>query len=83
MKILLVIALVAVVVALASAGLAMLRRPGAHDQAPRPTHEPDRRMARALAWRVGISVGLFVCVLIAWALGWIEPNAGPLTRPNG
>jgi hypothetical protein len=31
-------------------------------------------MARALAMRVGFSVLLFVCVLIAWKLGYIHPT---------
>ncbi|WP_237715967.1 DUF2909 domain-containing protein [Rubrivivax gelatinosus] len=35
----------------------------------------DRRMARALAWRIGLSIALFLGVLLAWQLGWIVPNA--------
>jgi hypothetical protein len=31
-------------------------------------------MARALAFRVGFSILLFVCVLIAWKLGYIQPT---------
>ena len=31
-------------------------------------------MARALAFRVGFSVLLFVCILIAWKLGYIQPT---------
>jgi len=31
-------------------------------------------MARALAFRVGFSILLFVCILLAWTLGWIEPT---------
>ncbi|MES2980118.1 MAG: twin transmembrane helix small protein [Pseudomonadota bacterium] len=34
-------------------------------------------MARALAFRVGLSVLLFVCVLIAWKLGYIQPTGLP------
>lgn len=34
-------------------------------------------MARALAFRVGFSVLLFVCVLIAWKLGYIHPTGIP------
>lgn len=37
-------------------------------------------MARALAFRVGFSILLFVCVLIAWKLGYIRPTGIPLTR---
>ena len=35
-------------------------------------------MARALAFRVGFSVLLFVCILIAWKLGYIQPTGIPL-----
>ena len=31
-------------------------------------------MARALAFRVGFSVLLFVCILVAWKLGYIQPT---------
>ncbi|MBP6852837.1 MAG: twin transmembrane helix small protein [Rhodoferax sp.] len=31
-------------------------------------------MARALAFRVGFSILLFLCVLIAWKLGYIQPT---------
>jgi len=74
MKVLIVIALVGIVVALASAGAFMLRRDRSRrgDDAP-----PDRQMARALAVRVAISVTLFLLVLLAWALGWVRPGGLP------
>ena len=31
-------------------------------------------MARALAFRVGFSILLFVCILVAWKLGYIQPT---------
>ncbi len=34
-------------------------------------------MARALAFRVGFSVLLFLCILIAWKLGYIQPTGIP------
>lgn len=70
MKWIIGLALVAVLVALASAGMFMLRHRG--DEASR-----DRRMARALAWRVGLSVGLFLFILLAYLLGWITPHGVP------
>ncbi len=36
--------------------------------------EKSSSMARALAMRVGFSILLFVCVLIAWKLGYIHPT---------
>ena len=35
-------------------------------------------MARALAFRVGFSILLFVCILVAWKLGYINPTGIPL-----
>jgi hypothetical protein len=32
------------------------------------------KMVKALAWRIGLSVLLFVLVLVAYKLGWIEPQ---------
>jgi hypothetical protein len=37
-------------------------------------------MARALAFRVGFSVLLFVCILVAWKLGYIQPTGIPLSQ---
>ena len=34
-------------------------------------------MARALAFRVGFSILLFVCVLVAWKMGLIQPTGIP------
>jgi hypothetical protein len=73
MKTIVVLMLVAVLVALASAGVFMLRK----------GRDGDRRssdMARALAVRVGLSVALFLMLLLAWRLGWIKPTGLPLGR---
>lgn len=37
-------------------------------------------MARALAFRVGFSVLLFLCILAAWKLGYIQPTGIPNGR---
>jgi hypothetical protein len=73
MKWILALALVAIVAALALAGRAMLRNPDASTPAP-------RRMMRALAWRVGLSVALFVFIWLAYQLGWIQPTGLPIDR---
>ena len=39
--------------------------------------KPASGMAKALAFRVGISVVMFICVLISWKLGWIHPTGLP------
>lgn len=76
MKVLIVLALVAILAALAGAGLFMLRRKG--DTAPGAG--ADKRMARALALRVALSVGLFLAILLAYQLGWIQPSGVPVGR---
>ena len=63
--------LVLVLAALGSAGFFMLRR-GPDDG------RADKRMARTLAIRVGLSVTLFLLILLAWSLGWIHPSGIPI-----
>jgi len=72
-KALIVVVLLAIVVTLGSAGVAMLRR--RDDDKSR-----DTRMARALALRVVLSIALFVFILLAWRLGWIQPGGLPVVR---
>jgi hypothetical protein len=76
MKFVIVVALIGVLAALASAGFFMLRKPGDNQEGERR----DARMARALAVRVGLSVALFVFILVAWKLGWISPSGIPTGR---
>lgn len=38
------------------------------------------QMARALAWRVGFSILLFVGILVAWKLGYIQPTGIPVGK---
>ena len=33
----------------------------------------SKKMVRALTWRIGLSLGLFVFLLVAWWQGWIHP----------
>lgn len=68
-----VIVLVVIVAILASAGVLMLHK-------PRDGRTHDARMARALMWRVLLSIGLFAFILLAWAMGWIQPSSLPLSR---
>ena len=34
-------------------------------------------MMKALAMRVGFSIVVFLCVLLAWKLGYIQPSGSP------
>ena len=64
------IAFLAIVASLGTALYFMLQ--DGRDGKPKTNH-----MARALAFRVGFSILLFVCVLIAWKLGYIHPTGIP------
>jgi hypothetical protein len=39
----------------------------------RPGGDP-KRMLRALTWRIGLSVALFLLLLLGWAAGIIRPH---------
>jgi hypothetical protein len=77
MKYIVVLGLVLVVAALASAGVFMLRRPRSDGAGKQP---PDGRMAKALAVRVAVSIALFLLVLLASMMGWIKPGGLPIGR---
>ena len=62
-KLLILIAFVAILASLAS-GLVYLFKDD-HD---------SRRLVNALTWRIGLSIALFVVLLLAYALGFIEPG---------
>ncbi len=71
MKFLVSFAFVAILASLGSA-LFFMMRDGRNGQAK------TSRMAKALAFRVGFSIVLFLCVLLAWKLGYIHPTGIPL-----
>ena len=73
MNILIAFALLAIVVALAFAGRAML-------QDGRDGRPKSNRMVKALAWRVGLSIALFLFILLSYKLGWIHPTGIPAGR---
>jgi hypothetical protein len=70
MSILVAIAFLAILASLGAALFFMLR--GGQMQSNK-----SRGMARALALRVGFSILLFVCILLAWKLGYIHPTGIP------
>jgi len=34
----------------------------------------SKAVVRSLSWRIGLSVGLFVLLMLAYYQGWIRPN---------
>ncbi|HMS28031.1 MAG TPA: twin transmembrane helix small protein [Burkholderiaceae bacterium] len=66
--------LVGFIAILASLGAAMfyMLKNGKNDLEVSKTD--PQNMARSLAFRVGFSILLFVCILVAWMLGYIQPT---------
>lgn len=67
MKYLVALAFLAILASLGSALFFMMK--DGRDGKPKTSN-----MARALAFRVGFSILIFVCILIAWKLGYIQPT---------
>lgn len=74
MKTLVAIAFVAILLSLGAALMYMMRgsAPPAKGESPKKGN-----MATALAFRVGFSIVLFICVLVSWKMGWIQPTGIP------
>ncbi len=64
MKYIVVLLIFGILAALGSALLSLIRQKG-----------PADRTVKALAIRVGLSVALFILLLLAYRLGWIQPHA--------
>lgn len=64
MKLLVALVFVAILFALGSALLHLLK-PGRGDQ---------KAMAKSLTWRIGLSIALFLFLLAAYQFGWIAPH---------
>lgn len=76
MTYLVIVAFVAILGSLAAALVFMMRGGQATDTS---TDTPSKNpMARALAFRVGFSILLFIVVLISYWMGWIQPTGLPL-----
>ena len=73
MTYLVALAFLAIIASLASALFFMMK--GGNDGKAKTNN-----MARALAFRVGFSILLFVCILIAWKMGYIQPTGIPLGK---
>ena len=71
MKYLVLLAFLAIVGSLGSA-LYFMMKDGQDGKAK------TNNMARALAFRVGFSILLFVCILLAWKFGYLRPTGLPL-----
>jgi hypothetical protein len=72
MRTFIIVVFIAILGALGFAGIAMVRGREGEGREKKPT------MMRALAVRVALSVVLFLCILLAYKLGWIRPTGVPI-----
>ena len=70
MKILIIVFLLAIIYSLGSALIFLVR-----------DHGEGKRTVNRLSWRIGLSLVIFLFLWIAYQLGWIEPNSGPVRIP--
>jgi Protein of unknown function (DUF2909) len=75
MKFLVATAFLAILSSLGAALFFMMR--GGKSIGDTQAPKPQGHMVKALAFRVGFSIVLFVCVLVAWRLGYIQPTGIP------
>jgi hypothetical protein len=68
------IAIIGFIAILGSLGAAMFFMLKGGEKDKQEGKPKANNMARALAFRVGFSIVLFLCVLIAWRLGYIHPT---------
>lgn len=76
MTYLVIVAFVAILGSLAAALVFMMR--GGGTQGDDTESRRKNPMAKALAFRVGFSILLFVVVLLSYWMGWIQPTGLPL-----
>lgn len=72
MKYLIIGSFIVILASLGGALIAMMRGDSQSDDPNR-----SRRMVRSLTIRIGISVLLFIAVIVSYHMGWIQPTGIP------
>lgn len=44
--------------------------------------EHPEKMAKALTWRVALSLGIFILIMISYYMGWIVPHDVLMAQPG-
>ena len=44
--------------------------------------QDSKKTVNSLSWRIGLSIGLFVLILVSIFMGWIEPHGLPTVKPQ-
>lgn len=42
----------------------------------------SKKTVNSLSWRIGLSIGLFLLIVVSILLGWIEPHGLPTVKPE-
>lgn len=71
-KLIVIVLLLAAVISLGRALMSLVRGEG-----------KDGKTMRALAWRVGFSVAVFLFILLSMVMGWIQPHDVNPTQRHG
>lgn len=74
MKFVIILALLAILASLGSALFFMMRKSDGSSSTDTDDAERSRKMFRALALRVALSIALFLCILMAAKMGYIQPT---------
>lgn len=62
-KLLIILLLIAIIVALVSGGVFLIKDPST-----------SKRTVKALSWRVGLQVALILLLVLAFFMGWLRPH---------
>jgi len=63
-KLLIVVAFVAIIISLFSGGFFLVKDQG-----------ESKRTVKSLTWRIGLSVALFLLLILGYFMGWLHPHA--------
>jgi hypothetical protein len=66
--------IVMLVLIIGSLGKALFHLSSSAAVSPAEQRDASRKMVKALTWRIGLSVALFVLLMVAYYNGWITPH---------
>ncbi len=44
--------------------------------------QDSKKTVNSLSWRIGLSITLFLLILIGIYMGWLEPHGLPIVKPD-
>jgi hypothetical protein len=80
-RILVIVAFLGILVSLGSALYHLTRGSRAGEGSSAANDAASGKMVRALTIRIGLSIGLFLLLMLAWYAGLIQPHGIPTVQP--